>query len=309
MKPNIHSLYLRFCLVILGTSTCFTGCAFAAQIDIKQRGLSKQQAETVSLWVTQSIEAVEQILSPIPMDTLKVEVTKQRYAREPVPYGQVDRGSPTKVKLQVNANASLQEFVDDWTLYHELSHLYLPYLDTPSFWLNEGFATYMQYLTMFGAKVIDQSQYEARMQDGFNRGKARTRSHPGRLSDVADDMWNRGAFTRVYWSGAAYFAEVDRALITQGTDLTQVIGQYSQCCLRQSSSGWQLVKQLDRVSHSQIFTNTYSRYYQRRDFPSISRGTLHKISQHYDQKYDKKITKVSAVELTYDKYMKHNQTE
>lgn len=119
------------------------------------------------------------------------------------------------------------------------------------------------------------------MQDGFNRGQARTRSHPGRLSDVADDMWNRGAFTRVYWSGAAYFTEVDRALIAQGTDLTYVIGQYSQYCLRQNSSGWQLFTQLDKVSRSKIFTDTYLRYYQRRDFPSISSGTLQKISHHY----------------------------
>ena len=281
MKPNIHSLYLKLYLLILGTSTCFTGCAFAAHLDIKQSGLSKQQAKTVKLWITQGIDAVELTLSPIPMDALTIEVIKNRYAREPVPYAQVERGSPTKVKLQVDANASLQELVDDWTLYHELSHLYLPYLDTPSFWLNEGFATYMQYLTMLRAKVIDPSQYEARMQDGFDRGKARTRSHPGKLSDVADDMWNRGAFTRVYWSGAAYFAEIDRALIAQGTDLTHVIGQYSQCCLRQNSSGWQLVTQLDQISRSKIFTDTYLKYYQRRDFPSISRGTLQKISRHY----------------------------
>ena len=140
MKPNIHSLYLKLYLLILGTSTCFTGCAYATHLDIKQSGLSKQQAKTVKLWITQGIDAVELTLSPIPMDALTIEVIRNRYAREPVPYAQVERGSPTKVKLQVDANASLQELVDDWTLYHELSHLYLPYLDTPSFWLNEGFA-------------------------------------------------------------------------------------------------------------------------------------------------------------------------
>ncbi|AQS40309.1 hypothetical protein Sps_05240 [Shewanella psychrophila] len=140
MNPTINNLYLRLYLFILGTSTFFTGCAFAAQLDIKQRGLSEQQAQTVNLWITHGIDAVEQTLSPIPMDSLTIEVVRKRYAKEPVPYAQVDRGSPTKVKLQVNANASLEDFVNDWTLYHELSHLYLPYLDTPSFWLNEGFA-------------------------------------------------------------------------------------------------------------------------------------------------------------------------
>ncbi|QDO82310.1 hypothetical protein FM037_02460 [Shewanella psychropiezotolerans] len=137
MKPTAPQIPYRVLLPIAVGFICFVISALelshATQLDIKHSGLSKQQAKTVNLWITQGIDAVEQTLSPIPMDSLTIEVVRKRYAREPVPFAQVDRGSPTKVKLQVDANASLQEFVDDWTLYHELSHLYLPYLDTPHF--------------------------------------------------------------------------------------------------------------------------------------------------------------------------------
>lgn len=253
----------------------------AAELTINYSGLSQEQIATVETWIHSGIGSVELTLSTIPQNTLTIEVMEKSGAREPVPWARVVRGSPIKVELHVDANAKLDEFIQDWTLYHELSHLYLPLLNVNSFWLNEGFATYMQYLVMLRAQIITQAQYLARLESGFKRGGNTTLSHPGKLSEVAADMWQRGAFKRVYWSGAAYFAQIDQALIAQGSDLTQVIELYSRCCLRKYSSGWQLVKQLDRISDSEIFTSHYLQYSQRRDFPSISKQTLQQISLHY----------------------------
>ncbi|TKB45862.1 M1 family metallopeptidase [Thalassotalea mangrovi] len=253
----------------------------ASNISIRTSNLDEEQQQKVESWLQQGLQAVETTLAPIPQPAIDIRVKGASEAMEPVPWGQIIRNSPIQVLLYVNPRMPLTAFIDDWTLYHELSHLYFPYLDYPSFWLSEGFATYLQYLAMYQGRIIDRSQFVERIQQGLLRGMHTTRDKPGRLSDVSADMWQTKAFKRVYWSGAAFFMEADLQLIEQGQDLTELVATFSHCCLTEQMTGQELVRTLDVISDTEIFSQLFATYRYRRDFPDISARQLHILASHY----------------------------
>lgn len=254
---------------------------YAAQVYIELDNIPLREHQKMQQWIATGVDAVELTLTAIPASRLNVELVTKPYASEPVPFAQVIRGRPNTVKLQVNTAWPLRDFVDDWTLYHELSHLYFPYLDYASFWLNEGFATYMQYVTMLKGQVIDKQAFSLKMIQGLDRGFTSHLTNPGKLSQVSEDMWRKQAFRRVYWSGAAFFMEVDAKLIQQGSSLAKVVGNYSTCCIKQTSTGEALMLRLDGIANQTLFHPTYLAYAHREDFPSISNKQLEIIALHY----------------------------
>lgn len=256
----------------------------AETISVSTQNIDKLQTQKVTSWLNTGVAAVETTLTKIPHNEVKITVKGYPDAMEPVPWGQILREQPIEVLLYVNPNMPLTRFVDDWTLYHELSHLYFPYLDYQNFWLSEGFATYMQYLSMFQGHIINQSQFVERIEQGLLRGEMKTREKPGKLNEVSADMWQQRAFKRVYWSGAAYFMEADFQLIADGKDLTEIIGIFSHCCLQQRMTGEELVNTLDKLSNTDIFSQLHKRYQHRLDFPAINQQQLRALAKHYQNK-------------------------
>lgn len=279
-QPNPSFFPLIFSILLFSGFTV----AYGAEVDIDMGDASANEQRKMQQWVSGGINAVELSLGTLPGRNIKVELVTKPYASEPVPFAQVIRGKTNKVKLQVNTAWPLQDFIDDWTLYHELSHLYIPYLDYPSFWLNEGFATYMQNIVMLKSKVIDEATFIQKLRSGLERGRLNTITRPGKLSTVSNDMWRKRAYMRVYWSGAAFFMEMDTALLQQGNSLAAVIRQYGTCCLAAESSGQALMEELDAIAKTTLFSSTYLRYSDRRDFPIFKAEQLAAIAQHYSGK-------------------------
>lgn len=272
-------------LLLFGTLVSSSlSAAFATELEIDMADLPARDQQKLQRWILSGKTAVELSLGKLPGKSIKFELVMKPSANEPVPFAQVIRGGTNTIRLQVNSEWPLQDFVDDWTLYHELSHLYIPYLDYPSFWLNEGFATYMQNIVMLQNKVIDKDGFINKLQAGFNRGRLNTISQPGQLSMVSNDMWRKHAYMRVYWSGAAYFAEVDALLLQRGSSLSQVVAQYSQCCLTANSTGSELTQKLDKIAGTNIFYSTYVQYAKRTDFPLVPLEQLQAMALHYGVK-------------------------
>ncbi|AZZ97494.1 hypothetical protein [Pseudoalteromonas sp. R3] len=255
--------------------------------------LSEKRQAVVTSWLTQGLEATEKTLGPVAQSQLPVRLQNVYLSSEPVPWGAVNRGNVDGIELHVSAFATEQQLIRDWTLYHELAHLYHPLFDYPDFWLAEGLATYLQNVIMLHSGVIDADEYVQRIMAGLERGRLGTWDTPGPLARVSEDMWRRRAHARVYWSGAAFFIEAELALRQKDPSLTLValLKRYQACCRASAPDGQPdsakvFLAQLDSLSRSSIFSNLYHSYKLRKDFPRLSKQAvrlsgLHMVSANH----------------------------
>ncbi|MBQ4858259.1 hypothetical protein [Pseudoalteromonas sp. MMG007] len=239
--------------------------------------LSLDGQKTVSTWVKRSLKKTQNTLGPLQQITLPIYLKPQYIAFEPVPWASVKRNNPDGLELHIDRYANLNAFTKDWTLYHELSHLYLPLLPYTGFWLSEGFASYMQNVIMRDSGIISQAQFIQRLNAGFERARLQTKTKQQPLNELSSDMWRQRAQQRVYWTGAAFFVEADLALQKQGLSLASVIKRYQACCRTARSSAKTFIKELDKLSRSSVFTTLYAKYNTRTDFPAVTKTQLNKL--------------------------------
>ena len=153
---------------------------------------------------------------------------------------------------------------------HELSHLFHPYLDDEGSWLAEGLATYYQDVLRARAGLLTPAEAWEQIDDGFARGRGATRSGDGPL----DASGERPNFMRIYWSGTAYWLEVDAELRrTSGNRLSidEALRRFDACCLP-SYRAWapaDFVARLDALIGTDVFRKRFAAYAKRRDFPDL----------------------------------------
>jgi len=275
--------YLQLCVLLL----CFNSHLLLANGKIQLfgvDGLAPEIKSKFSNWSSETLNAVERTLGPLPQSQLPIRLKTKFLASEPVPWGQVERDkydTGDGLYLVVYRHARPNQLKQDWTLYHEISHIYLPYLDYQSFWISEGFATYMQNVVMLQNGVYSVPQFVEKLSAGLKRGKKNTLMASGPLNQVTRDMRRNRAFMRVYWTGTAFFIEADVKLQQQGKDLTSVIRQFSSCCKSDIESGKALVKQLDKLNKKLLFTPQFYVYQEREDFPKVELQHLYQLAEYY----------------------------
>jgi len=189
---------------------------------------------------------------------------------EAVHFGQSIRGEGNALELLVDPSRPAEEFADDWTAVHELSHLMHPYLGDRGAWLAEGLATYYQNVPRARSGMLTPAQAWDRLYEGFRRG-AKAQSDES-LDEVAQNMHRSHAFQRVYWAGAAFWLTVDRDLRrdTHGAmNLESALSRFRDCCLP-AYRQWQpedFVARLDALAGSTVFGKRYREFAQMRRFP------------------------------------------
>ncbi len=278
--------YVRITIVVLLCYLILFSYQVAAKSSIRYDNLSsltESQQIKVKNWVEFGVAASKASLGELPQPYIPFYLKPRYFAFEPVPWASVKRGNVSGIELHFGRYASLNDLKADWTLYHEIAHLYHPYFDYRDFWLAEGFASYMQNVIMLQNGVISRQGFVQRLLAGLERGQLNTRAQPGSLSDVSENMWQRRAYQRVYWSGAAFFIEADYLLRKQRkAPLTALIKNYQSCCKEQvngetQQSAAQFITHLDKLSRSRIFSQLYRQYQNRRDFPRISKQQIELI--------------------------------
>ena len=251
------------------------------------QSLSAEHSAKFNRWIAESLSMVEKSLGPLPQPKLPVRLNTRFFATEPVPWGQVERDQypvGDGLYLIVYRYAKPAQLKRDWTLYHEISHLYLPYLDYASFWLSEGFATYMQNVIMLQNRVYNRSEFIDKLSAGLARGRINTLSATGKLSDITRKMRKNRAFMRVYWTGTAFFIEMYLALQQLGTSLPALIQAFSSCCRNQVDTGKELMLKLDKLQGKVLFSTRFFKYRNRTDFPPVSSEKLHQLASFYGSK-------------------------
>ena len=244
--------------------------------------LSKAQQATVNTWVNQAIHATEHALGQLKQSHIIIELNPKYFTLEPVPWASVIRGDQDGVELHFNRYASAATLIQDWTLYHELAHLYHPLFNYKDFWVSEGLATYLQNVIMFNAGLISRAEFTHRLWSGLQRGKLQTRSINNKLYAVTENMWPLKAQQRVYWTGAAFFIEAEIALNSQRSPrytVSELLKQYQKCCRSQNMQAKTFMSELDKISQTAIFSNLYQKYKARTDFPTITKEQISQL--HY----------------------------
>ncbi|NVJ64885.1 MAG: hypothetical protein HWE16_00230 [Gammaproteobacteria bacterium] len=244
-----------------------------SQIQLEFEGrFSDAQKQELSDWVEEMALAVANVYGEFPLDKARVKLVRSYSWREPVPWGEVKRRRGSKVVLHVNPDFSYAKLRADWTAAHEMSHLFLPYVGSDNKWFSEGLASYYQNIARGSVGLLTERETFQKLFHGFRRGERNAQRRPVRLSDASS---SRGNNMRVYWSGAAYFFNVDVKLRQESNgkqSLATVLKQYKNCCLPNHSvtALWRVIDRLDRLSGTEIFTDEYQKIISSKQFPDYA---------------------------------------
>jgi hypothetical protein len=230
-------------------------------------------AAAMRRWITSGARALVSAYGRLPVPDVQLLVVPIGSGREPVPWGEVQRGSGNAVHLYIDQHRPAEEFMADWVLVHELSHLLHPVIDAPDRWLSEGIASYYQNVLRARAGLRSPQLAWNALHAGFERG-IRDTPRGRSLADVSENMMRDRSFMRVYWSGAAIalLADVELRRRSGGAQsLDTALAAFADCCLpaTRSWSARELLQQLDRLTDTTVFMELYRKHVDSDDFPDL----------------------------------------
>lgn len=231
---------------------------------------SAAEREKLTAWIEQTAAAVEDFIVPFPFD-VHIHFHESSSSR-PVPWANTIRSRRQGVNFHVNPSASPEKLRADWTAYHELSHLLIPYVGRSHSWFAEGFASYMQYQVMKSAGVISEREMESKYRSRIDRAERRYDMEEMPFVEAAPMLRAKRQYPTMYWGGAVYFLRVDQALAERGTSVPDVIREYVVCCRTNRTRGLdRLVAEFDRISGTDAFSRELTDVRTRPGFPDNSR--------------------------------------
>lgn len=261
---SLKPILLSLCVLWLTTHP--------AQADIvwhwKDRFSTAEKAKLTE-WITRTVAGIEDFMGPYPFD-IHVNFYRARRGDSPVPWASTVRSRRQGINFHVNPEHSLAAFFSDWTAPHELSHLLIPYVGRSNSWFAEGFASYMQYQVMHAMRTIDDDEMRARYRAKIDRAKRDFDLHDLPFAEAADHLKARRQYSTMYWGGAVYFLQVDRALRQREDSLLAVLRKFVNCCRFGTQSLDDLVSVLDSLASDKVFSNQLDLMRTRPGFPDHS---------------------------------------
>ena len=229
------------------------------------------EQERLVRWLHHAVEATRNTLGPYPFD---VDLyLYRRPANEPVPHAHTWRGGGQSVHFYVDPGHPLPRFIEDWTAYHEIAHLALPYLGERQAWFAEGFASYLQYQIMADAGLLQETplaRYRRLLRPHLHHYQTRAGA-----AQTAQRLMARHNYPAAYWGGAWFFVLADEALQSRyGSRLTALLGEYLACCRRHDRSLSQVIASLDRLLNDTLFRDLLTQFERRPARELINRREL-----------------------------------
>lgn len=234
-----------------------------------QEPFTAKEKKRLRQWLSETAKAASLIGGAFPRQHTHIFLHRSTSGKGPVPWAHTMRATnPEGVVFHVNPRQRPRQFISDWTATHEFSHLYLPYVGRDDAWLAEGFASYYQFILMMRHGILSELAGWQKFREGLARGEDDPYQQ-GPLHLASQQMREKRAFKRVYWSGALYFLEVDLALRGQGSSLDEVISAFQMCCRDQPGpwTGKRLVAQLDQAGQTALFSEKYRSFAAASGFP------------------------------------------
>ena len=213
--------------------------------------------DNILLWVNNIADSLLQVYGRWPRQHWRMVVEPASgSSRDPIPWGQVNRGDIDTVRFYILPDASARTLSDSWTSYHELAHLLIPYKGSGDAWFSEGLASYYQNLLQARTGLLDEQGMWQKLLDGFNRGRQQSEFDGIPLAKVSDNMPGNRAFMRTYWSGAWYFLAADVQLRQQSSGrfgLDDALDALNLCCADERMSAPAIARKLDSENRIVLF--------------------------------------------------------
>ena len=236
-----------------------------------------RDAEPWTGWLETALGAVRTVSPDYPVDRLIVRLNAADTGGRAVAFGRVRRSAIPALEFYVDPHAGLAALNADWRSYHEAAHLLIPFPGNRDIWFTEGLASYYQYLLQARAGVIGEEQAWTELARGFQRGLDDPAGAGRTLRSLSPRMWRLNAFKRVYWTGAAFFLNVDVRLRTETRgrhSLDSALAEFHRCCMerRERWDARALIEQLGAVSVPAIWRQEYRRIIDAPAEPDVQRA-------------------------------------
>lgn len=228
-------------------------------------------------WMQTALGAVQTVSPDFPVTQLRVRLEGVDTGGGAVVFGRVRRGSPPGLEFYVDPHADLDALNADWRGFHEAAHLLIPFPGNRDIWFTEGLASYFQYLLQARAGVISERQAWTELARGFQRGFDDPQGADRNLRSLSPRMRQLRAYRRVYWTGAAFFLNVDVRLRTETGgrySLDSALAEFHRCCMHRRSrwSARDLIEQLGSLTAPSIWRQEYQRLMDGIAEPEIERA-------------------------------------
>ena len=262
IKYNVLSMSLLLILFISPTYSKSNGnnTDESQSIDVQfPPNTSSDKKAILGKWIDHSSDALTLVYGELPVEYFITKIEFSKRDSGVVPWGEVSRDNPPEVTLIVNKKSTLNELKDDWTIYHEFSHLLIPYDAGGARWFSEGLASYYQNIIQARAGMFNEKKMWRKLYEGFERGKNDTKYNHQNLSYLSDNINQNNSYMRVYWSGALYWLKADIALrkLNKGYSLDKALYELKKCCFDRYLSAAEITIKLDKLTESTIFTSLF----------------------------------------------------
>lgn len=230
------------------------------EIQLSAEFTPSMQAELVE-WLDHITQALLQVYGRWPRENWEIAVeATSAGSNEPIPWAHVVRADVDRVEFYTAQSTTADKLKSNWTGYHELSHLLIPYRGWGDMWFSEGLATYYQNLLQARSGILDEQAMWQKIYEGFMRGRAQTEFDGEELQRLSPKLRQQRSYMRVYWSGAWYFLAAEVKLRQQsGGKLTldHALERLNRCCADQKMSVIDMVRKIDEENELILFYPLY----------------------------------------------------
>lgn len=220
----------------------------------------KEEVVQIKKWLNTVDKAITQSFGKYPFD-MHFFIHRSKSGNEPVPWAHTTRGKDQGVHFHVNMDYSLQEFLDDWTAQHEISHLSIPFVGKRNAWFSEGYATYMQCQVMLKQGVMTSDEVKEKYANKLGNCKKAFQSNLP-VPQAADSLKKAWNYPAMYWGGVSFFWKLNKQYVeTINKPLHQVIAEYVTCCrMVEDDTPDAICKSLDKITGNSIASALLKEY-------------------------------------------------
>jgi hypothetical protein len=227
-----------------------------AQVDqFRIHGLSAfsvNEQDILRQWLRAGVNATRITLGIYPRP-LELYVYPKK-SNQPVPWAHTRRDQHESIHFYVDTQFSSEVFIADWTVYHEMAHLAIPFVGKNYAWFSEGFASYMQYQIMAQSGILNlpiEQAYKNKISPQLKWFQSEDSA-----ASIANNLMKKRNFPAAYWGGAWFFLLAEHHLKTKhNMTLIQIISLYQQAGRRDDDDIQALLTSLDRLLNDSLFSD------------------------------------------------------